>query len=335
MTKPHDPPLPMQTVPADRDAHADHPESPTLAPRVAVVGASGFLGRAVLDALLRRGALCTAVSRRPPTPTGPSMRSHAADLLDPESLVDALVGMDAIVHAASYTGSDPDRYEQTNTAGTANLVAAAAHLGIDHVIYLSTIGVYGPGPHRNVAEGELSPNPVTALSASRLAAENLVREHGGLVLRPGFVYGPGDRWFLPGLAHIVSTLGTWIDDGAARQSVISHHDVGRLTAAIATRPLPAVLRTQVLHVAHPQPVTVRELVHTAAAQGLLTPPTASLSYEQALRTGLERGLSERHVDLIGHDHHYDSSRIWAHTELKPGPDSIPTARSSPARDATS
>ncbi|MFD6894067.1 NAD-dependent epimerase/dehydratase family protein [Rhodococcus sp. NPDC060086] len=300
-----------------------------------MVGATGFLGRAVLDALLRRGLLCTAISRRPPAPTGPSMRSRAADLRDSEALVDALVGVDTIVHAASYTGSDPDQYEQINTAGTANLVAAAARLGIDHVIYLSTIGVYGPGPHRNIAEGELSPNPVTALSTSRLAAENLVREHGGLVLRSGFVYGPGDRWFLPGLAHIVSTLGTWIDDGAARQSVISHHDVGRLTAAIAARPLPAVLRTQVRHVARPQPATVRELVHTAAAQGLLTSPTVSVTYEQALRTGRERGLSERHIDLIGHDHHYDSTRIWAHTALEPSPDDHTTTRTSPGRDATS
>ncbi len=288
---------------------------------VAVVGASGFLGGAVLDALLALGVTCTAISRRPPVLAGSSMRVAAADLLDPAALTAALAGVDVIVHAASYTGSDEAGSERINVLGTRNLVEAAAGHRIDRILYLSTIGVYGPGPHRNIAEGELAPNPVTALSDSRLAAEDLVRARGGLVLRPGFVYGPGDRWFMPGLAHIVSTLGAWIDDGAARQSVISHRDVGRITAALATRTLPDEMRAGMLHLAEPAPVSVRDLVHTAASRGLLTPPTTSIGYDEALRRGEERGLSERHIDLVGHDHHYASTRIWAHLALDARPGS--------------
>lgn len=317
------PPL-RRTVPPDRNDIADRASSsPTSALCVAVVGSSGFLGGAVLDALLNMGVTCTSIARRPPASSGPSMRVVAADLLDVESVTDALAGVDAIVHAASYTGSDAARCEEVNAVGTENLVTAAARHGIDPIVYLSTIGVYGPGPHRNVVEGELVPAPVTALSASRLTAENHVREHGGLVLRPGFVHGPGDRWFLPGLAHIVSTLGAWVDDGVARQSVISRRDVGRLAAAITARPLPAALRGGIRHLAHPTAVTVRELVHAAAARGLLAPPTHSVDFEQALRRGRERGLSARHIDLIGHDHHYVSARIWAEAALEPSPDPIP------------
>nr|WP_307854500.1 NAD(P)-dependent oxidoreductase [Rhodococcus sp. B50] len=294
-----------------------------------MVGSSGFLGGAVLDALLSIGVTCTSIARRPPTSSGPSMRVVAADLLDVEALSDALAGVDTIVHAASYTGSDAARCEEVNALGTENLVTAAAGHGIEHIVYLSTIGVYGPGPHRNVVEGELAPAPVTALSASRLTAENHVRKHGGLVLRPGFVHGPGDRWFLPGLAHIVSTLGVWVDDGAARQSVISRRDVGRLAAAIAARPLPSAWRGGMRHLTHPTAVTVRELVHTAATRGLLAPPADSVDFEQALRIGRERGLSARHVDLIGHDHHYVSARIWAETALEPSPDAFPATPMSP------
>jgi nucleoside-diphosphate-sugar epimerase len=323
-------PPPRRTVPPDRNDTADHDSAPSTSPlRVAVVGSSGFLGGAVLDALLNMGVACTSIARRPLASSRPPMRVVAADLLDVEALTDALVGVDAIVHAASYTGSDATRCEEVNALGTENLVTAAADHGIEHIVYLSTIGVYGPGPHRNVMEGELAPAPVTALSASRLTAENHVREHGGLVLRPGFVYGPGDRWFLPGLAHIVSTLGVWIDDGTARQSVISRDDVGRLTAAIAARPLPAALRGGIRHLAHPTAVTVRELVHIATTQGLLTPPADSVAFEQALRIGRERGLSARHIDLIGHDHHYASARIWAEAALDPSPDVFPASPHSP------
>lgn len=323
-------PPPRRTVPPDRNDIADHGSAPsTPAWRVAVVGSSGFLGGAVLDALLNMGVACTSIARRPLTSSRPPMLVAAADLLDVKALTDALAGVDAIVHAASYTGSDAARCEEVNALGTENLVTAAADHGIEHIVYLSTIGVYGPGPHRNVVEGEFAPAPVTALSASRLTAENHVRGHGGLVLRPGFVHGPGDRWFLPGLAHIVSTLGVWIDDGAARQSVISRGDVGRLTAALAARALPAAWRGGMRHLAHPTAVTVRELVHTATAQGLLTPPADSVDYEQALRIGRERGLSARHIDLIGHDHHYASDRIWAETALEPSPNALPASPTSP------
>jgi nucleoside-diphosphate-sugar epimerase len=323
------PPL-RRTVPSGRNDIADRASSSATSPlRVAVVGSSGFIGGAVLDALLNMGVECTSIARRPLASSGPSMRVVAADLLDVEALTDALVGVDTIVHAVSYTGPDAGRCEEVNAVGTENLVTAAAGHGIEHIVYLSTIGVYGPGPHRSVVEGELAPAPVTALSASRLTAENYVREHGGLVLRSGFVHGPRDRWFLPGLVHIVSTLGVWVDGGAARQSVVSRRDVGRLVAAIAARPLPAALRGGVRHLAHPTAVTVRELVHTAAAHGLLAPPTDSVDFEQALRIGQKRGLSARHIDLIGHDHHYVSDRIWAEAALEPSPDALPASPTSP------
>ena len=330
MENPDHLPPPRRTVPSDRNDTVDRAStSSTSVLRVAVVGSSGFLGGAVLDALLGMGATCTSIARRPPAPAGPSVRVAAADLLDVESLIDALAGVDAIVHAASYTGSDAARCEQVNALGTENLMTAASRHDIEHIVYLSTIGVYGSGPHRNVVEGTLAPKPVTALSASRLTAENHVREKGGLVLRPGFVHGPGDRWFLPGVAHIVSTLGVWIDDGVARQSVISRRDVGRLTAAVAARPLPAAMRGGMRHLAHPNAVTVRELVHTAAAGGLLTPPADSVGYEEALRMGQERGLSARHIDLIGHDHHYVSTRIWADTALEPSAAALPSSFTTP------
>ena len=314
------PPL-RRTVPPDRNVIADHASAPSTSPlHVAVVGSSGFLGGAVLDALRNMGVACTSIARRPLASSRPAMRVVAADLLDVESLTDALAGVDVIVHAASYTGSETARCEEVNAFGTENLVTAAAHHGIEHIVYLSTIGVYGPGPHRNVMEGELAPAPVTALSASRLTAENHVRRYGGLVLRSGFVHGPGDRWFLPGLAHLVATLGVWIDDGVARQSVISRGDVGRLTAAIAARPLHTAWRGGMRHLAHPNAVTVRELVHAAAAEGLLTPPIDSVDFEEALRIGRKRGLSARHIDLIGHDHHYVSTRVWADTALDPSPE---------------
>lgn len=280
---------------------------------IVVVGSTGFIGHAVLTKLIGSGTPCTAVSRNLMPSPAPGVRMVAADLLDPRSLDAALDGADVVVHAASYTGPDPDQCLQVNEAGTLNLCAAASRHGITQILYVSTVGVYGPGPHRGIGEGEIPPNPVTALSVSRLAAEDIVRAHGGLALRAGFVHGTGDRWLLPGLVRILSTLGAWVDHGQSVLSTINVEDLGRLIAALAIRDLPPELRGGILHAADLEPMAVRCLAETAATELGLTLPTDSLTFTAALARAHQIGLTARQVDLVGRDHHYDSRSIWAYT----------------------
>ncbi|MFZ2526966.1 MAG: NAD(P)-dependent oxidoreductase [Rhodococcus sp. (in: high G+C Gram-positive bacteria)] len=294
------------------------------APRIALFGATGFIGSATLAALTSAGADCTAVARRPGSVTSSVQRVAGADLTDPASLDAALSGADVIVHAVSYTGTDPEQADAVNRAGTENLVAAA-HSRCVPLIYVSTIGVYGSGPHHGIVEGTLDPQPVSVLSASRFAAERSVLQHGGTVIRTGFVHGPGDRWFTPGLVYILARLGAWVDEGRSVLSLIDVGDLGRLLAALAMQVPPLVPGGVVLHAAHPEPRTVREIATELAAGGTFTLPQGNLTFAEALSRAPELGLSERNIDLAGHDHHYDSTRIWEQTGLD-----IPPVRPLPA-----
>lgn len=240
------------------------------------------------------------------------MVSARADLTDPASLETALTGVDVVIHAASYTGTDPAHCAAVNVEGTENLLAAAARNGIGRVIYVSTIGVYGSGPHSGIGEFEATPAPVSAVSASRLTAEHRVLERGGCVVRPGFVHGPGDRWFVPGLIQIVEALGVWVDEGRSRISIIAVNDLARLLAALAAQ-FPARPR-DVFHACHPDSVTVRELGQALADSGRLRLPATSLTFDDALTAGARHGLTERHLDLIGRDHWYDPTRLWTATD---------------------
>ena len=297
----------------DRDeagAIARFPSHPT----VAVVGATGYLGRSAVDALAIHRIPTVAVHRdtrwTPPYPA----RSAVACLEDPDSLRRAFCGVDAIIHAASYIGSVPTECIRTNVAGTAHALSAAIACGARTFIYFSTVGVYGDGPHTVDHRSSIEPRPVTELSRSRYAAERLVLEAGGTVLRLGFVHGRGDKTFLPGLARIISGLGVLVNEGRARQSVVSIGDVGRVTVGVLAHA--GAARGQVLNVCSPAAVRTSALVDTVVDQGLLAArPTASVSFDEALVIASKSGLTPRHVDLVGHDHIYDEQQVWALTGL--------------------
>ncbi|MBC2642055.1 MULTISPECIES: NAD(P)-dependent oxidoreductase [unclassified Rhodococcus (in: high G+C Gram-positive bacteria)] len=302
-------PLPGETVPASTVSENGRTLSTPL--RVAVVGATGFVGSAVVTALAASGIRCIAVARGPWHPDVPGVTFARADLTDPGGLTAALAGADVVIHAASYTGDDAARCVTVNVDGTENLLTAAARNGVSRVLYISTIGVYGPGPHSGIGENEAGPAPVSAVSASRLTAEQRVLAQGGCVVRPGFVHGPGDRWFVPGLVRILGTLGAWVDEGRSRVSIIAVTDLARLVADLAV--LSPAHPGAVFHACHPDPVTVRELGQALADAGLLALPATSLTFDEAVVTGAGHGLTERHLDLIGRDHWYDPTRIWAAT----------------------
>ncbi|MFC9360732.1 NAD-dependent epimerase/dehydratase family protein [Rhodococcus sp. NPDC057014] len=302
-------PLPGETVPAS--TASERGRTPSAPVRVAVVGATGFIGSATLRALVSAGIPCTAVARTPWDQDIPGVPSAQADLTDPVGLRRALTGADVVIHAASYTGSDAAHCTAVNVGGTDNLVAAAARNGIRRVLYVSTIGVYGAGPHSGIGEFDATPAPVSALSASRLTAEHRVLESGGCVVRPGFVHGPGDRWFVPGFVRILETLGAWVDEGRSRISVVAVTDLARILATLAAQ-TPAH-SGDVFHACHPDPVTARELGRALADSGRLRLPDNSLTFDDAVTAGTRHGLTERHLDLIGRDHWYDPTRLLTAT----------------------
>ncbi|MFE3290215.1 NAD-dependent epimerase/dehydratase family protein [Rhodococcus sp. NPDC059234] len=284
---------------------------------VAVIGASGFIGAATLRALVAAGGEVTAVVRRPPAAPLAEVRYQQADLGDLRTLVRAFEGVDVIVHAAGYTGADGDLCEQVNYVGTQNVLAAADVHGVEAVINLSSIGVYGPGPFTDVVEDTREPNPVTAVSATRAAADRIVRAHGGITVRPGFIHGRRDRWFLPGLRHILGKTRAWVDGGAALLSTISVDELGSLIADVALT-CSVDDRGALFHAAHPEPHSVFDIATELAGNDLVA-PDARCTYAEALAHAATAGLTARHIDLVGRDHTINPTRLWHRTGRTPMP----------------
>jgi dihydroflavonol-4-reductase len=156
-----------------------------------VTGASGFIGSAVVRALLRAGhdvrVLLRAQSDRSNI-DGLSVDIAIGDLADRTSLAHAVGGCDALFHvAADYRMwvPDPDHIYGINVSGTRELMMAAANAGVSRIVYTSsvaTLGLNGDGSPADEDTPATLADMIGHYKRSKFLAEQAVRE---LVARTG------------------------------------------------------------------------------------------------------------------------------------------------------
>jgi UDP-glucose 4-epimerase len=173
---------------------------------VLVTGATGLVGSALLPRLTVRGeVLAMHPPERDPEPLD-GVSWIAQDLTAP--LAAGLPGeLDAVIHLAQsrrhreFPEGAIDMHE-VNVAATVRLLDYCRCAGADTFIYASTGGVYAPGQAPLRETDVLGPGNFYAGSklAGELAVEQFRKLLRGHVLRPFFIYGPGQRnMFIPGL----------------------------------------------------------------------------------------------------------------------------------------
>jgi nucleoside-diphosphate-sugar epimerase len=119
--------------------------------KVAVTGASGNVGTAVLRTLIAAGHDVVGLARRPP-PTRSEyavVEWRSVDLTHSPSgvLASAFTGADAVIHLAwGFQPTHDEAYlESVAIGGTKAVLAAAAATGVQHVVHMSSLGAYSPG----------------------------------------------------------------------------------------------------------------------------------------------------------------------------------------------
>jgi nucleoside-diphosphate-sugar epimerase len=138
---------------------------------------------------------------------GVPARFVEADLAQPESLPAALAEAEVVVHTAAHVGDwgPAEKYRAINVIGLEHLIHAAARSGrFRRWIQISSLGVY-PARHHYGTDESVPADPVGLDGYTRTKAEaevllnHHVQEHDfpAVILRPGIVYGPGDRHALP------------------------------------------------------------------------------------------------------------------------------------------
>jgi uncharacterized protein YbjT (DUF2867 family) len=189
---------------------------------VTVIGATGFVGRNVVERLVNGGFTVRAVSRggRQLPGWGSRVQALAADVETRTGIGSAVVGADAVVHLVAIPREGGGRsFERVNVDGVAHVLAAMHAAGVQRLIHVSVLGV--------------TDDPAYRYLSSRWRGEQLVRDShlDWTILRPSLLFGPGDgffnlisttlRWWSPGLVAIPASRGSRFQPLAASDLAIA------------------------------------------------------------------------------------------------------------------
>jgi uncharacterized protein YbjT (DUF2867 family) len=153
--------------------------------RVLVTGGTGTLGRALVPALREAGHSVGIMSRSPPGPSADGDAEWAqADLRTGTGLDEAVHGVDVVVHAAT-NALDP---QTVDVLGTRRLLTAARAAGVEHLVYVSIVGI---------------DDIPLAYYRAKLEAERAVERSGipHTILRATQFHDLMEQWFLRGLVQ--------------------------------------------------------------------------------------------------------------------------------------
>jgi nucleoside-diphosphate-sugar epimerase len=198
-----------------------------MAKRVAVTGATGFVGPHLLAALARHGWTMRLLVRRwSPLPSLPGVDAEVVfgDLDDGSALKQLVDGVDAVIHAAGLIKARrASDFGRVNREGTARLSGLAPETTF---LLLSSLAAREP---------QLSP-----YAASKRAAEEAVAQRSApwLAIRAPAVYGPGDRETLAYFRAAKRGLALEPAQSEARLSLIHVGDLAEALALALERPLP-------------------------------------------------------------------------------------------------
>ena len=171
--------------------------------KVLVTGSGGFLGRHIVEALVKRGHAVRAMVR--PHSAAPSWPAEVeivrADLRAPGDLQAALAGVDAVIHAAAATSGSEDAQFASTVVATENLIKAILASQTKRLVLISSFVLYDWDRAVRVIDEETPTAQgiyeLGGYTIAKIWQERIVREAAqasGLeltVLRPGFIWGEG------------------------------------------------------------------------------------------------------------------------------------------------
>jgi uncharacterized protein YbjT (DUF2867 family) len=263
--------------------------------KVLVTGGTGLVGEATIAALLQRGHEVRILSRYGDRgvmrwPRG--VEARAGDVASADAVKGSARGCDAIVHIAGIEEEAPpdSTFDKINVLGTRHVVAEADRAAVRRLVFVSSLGA-------DTGESEYHKSKRRAEQSVRGCARPWV------IVRPGAIYGPGDR----NLSLILKMVRTYpaipvVDGGNQRFQPIWHEDAGKAIAAALDT---AEIAGQVLEIAGPDRTTmndlldrVERLVGRKPRRVPIPGAIASVGVQVASMLGFELPVSEARLTML-------------------------------------
>lgn len=300
--------------------------------RVLVTGATGCLGRHLVESLVESGSSVRALVRES-SDTGHlkelGVEIQTGSLVDVEDLGRAVRGVDTVFHLGGLVIDDPradneelwERIRLVNVVGTQRLARLAARAGAERFVFCSSVRIFGFAAQLLAKEDD--PRSASDLySRGKAMAEEALLQLPGetgmevAIIRPRFIYGNHDRYVLPRLVGLARRGGVLPLPGAdAACDMVFVEDCVQALRLAAERPVPS----RVYNVTSGEYLTLRDiLTEIGAAMGRKTtivPLPASAVYGAATTVELvSRALGKvppvtrAQVRWYLNDHHFSIAR---------------------------
>lgn len=194
--------------------------------KVALTGATGFVGNAVLPALLKAGFEVSALVRQPkPSQFPEQVRVVSGDLENPQALAALVKDVDCVVHlAGAISALSQAQFLDANLTGVKLVFQACETAGVKRFIQVSSLTARKP---------ELSP-----YAASKRAGEEFLLEVKSemeiAILRASAIYGAGDKATLPLLAGLQKSTAFIPGTAASRFSLLHVRDFANVIVSVLT-----------------------------------------------------------------------------------------------------
>ncbi len=280
---------------------------------ILITGASGFIGRHLSETLLRSGHQVRVLLRRETDEHFFSVQpteTVRGDLRSRETIDKAVSGVDVVIHLAAVLGPSQIRekiFYDVNVRATADLLKTAQKSGVRQFIYGSTVGVLGDVAGV-VADESAECSPESVYEKTKCEAEFIVREAQSqsfniTVIRPAWVYGPGDRRTFKLINAIASKKFMFVGKAGNLQHPVFISD---LVTGIMLCVNNERAAGEIYHLGGPEIVTVRKLCTTAASILGVSLPRVSLPLFAAK---ILARFSEKIFDLAGKEAPVDRGKV--------------------------
>jgi nucleoside-diphosphate-sugar epimerase len=263
--------------------------------RALVTGGGGFLGGAIVRALVREGCRVRTFSRgHYPALDALGVEQIQGDLTDPAAVNHACRGVEVAFHTAAKPGvwGDASAFHAANVLGTQHLLQACRKCGVARLIHTSSPSVVFDGTDMEGVD-ETVPYPETytaeyprtkALAERAVLAAAAAGLHA-VVLRPHLIWGPGDPHLVPRILARADRLRI-IGNGRNRVDTIYIDNAAQahLQAARALREHPE-LSGRIYFISQDDPMLLWEMVNAILAAGGKGPVRRSISLRRAAMIG--------------------------------------------------
>ena len=222
---------------------------------VLVTGATGFIGRCLVETLRDRDVVVYALVRhgsrawRTPWPADTVVERHG-DLGRPQTLNGVCAGVETVFHLAGYSGPDSDgaaedMHWQVTVEGTNALLMLAQQAGVQRFVFVSSVKAMGEGGGTRIDESSPAV-PVSPYGRAKLEAEKLVldagKKHGMhvCVLRLPLVYGRDNQGNIPRMVAAIDR--GWfppLPEAGNKRSMVHVDDVVQAALLAAGKPAAA------------------------------------------------------------------------------------------------